>query len=224
MSIASRLEAIRATLPQDGSVTLVAVSKFHPAEAVMEAYAAGQRDFGESRAQELAAKASTLPADIRWHFIGHLQTNKVRAVVGCASMIQSVDSLRLLQAVNAEATRAGCTIDILLEVHVAAEETKTGFSADELLSVLTDELIASLPSVRFRGVMGMASLTDEIGRIRADFDALHAVYKTLRAGVMATNPHFDTLSMGMSDDYLTAVECGSTMVRIGTDIFGERQN
>lgn len=223
MSIASRLDEIRSTLPTDGSVTLVAVSKFHPAEAIAGAYAAGQRDFGESRAQELVVKAPALPADIRWHFIGHLQTNKVRQVVAHASMIQSVDSLRLLQAINAESVRIGRTVDILLEAHVAAEQTKTGFSPDELMSLLTDDLIASLPGVCFRGIMGMASLTDDIERIRSDFEALRDIFLKLRCGVMETHPEFNVLSMGMSDDYLTAIESGSTMVRIGTDIFGPRE-
>lgn len=223
-TIASRLQAIGATLPPDGSVRLVAVSKFHPAAQILQAYEAGQRAFGESRAQELAAKAPELPSDIEWHFIGHLQTNKVRPVVARAAMIQSIDSERLLRAVDAEAVRQGRRIGVLLEAHVAAEESKTGLAPAEIEELLRRPgLAASLPGVELRGIMGMATLTDDVERVRADFRALRALFDSLRAGPMAGCPRFDTLSMGMSDDYLTAVAEGSTMVRIGTDIFGPRQ-
>ncbi len=219
--ISENLQRVRDTLPE--GVTLVAVSKFHPAEAVREAYDAGQRDFGESRAQELAAKAPALPADIRWHFIGHLQTNKVRQVLPHVALIQSVDSIKLLREIDKEARRIGRTVDVLLEVHVAQEETKSGFAPDELFEAVTPELLNSLECVRVVGVMGMASLTDDTSRIAADFDAIRGVFETLRDGVMAARGHFTLLSMGMSDDYLVAVSHGSDMVRIGTDIFGPRE-
>ena len=217
--IGTRLEKIRATLPQ--GVSLVAVSKFHPAEAVLEAYAAGQRLFGESRAQELTAKAATLPADIRWHFIGHLQTNKVKPVVAAASLIESIDSERLLMAVDREAERQGKRTDVLLQVHVAREETKFGFSPEELLDIIRRRVFENLKAVHICGLMAMASNTDDTDRVRDDFMKVAA----LRDEVMRIAPDlrgFDILSMGMSHDYMTAIECGSNMVRVGTAIFGER--
>lgn len=217
--IGTRLEKIRATLPQ--GVSLVAVSKFHPAEAVLEAYAAGQRLFGESRAQELTAKAATLPADIRWHFIGHLQTNKVKPVVAAASLIESIDSERLLMAVDHEAERQGKRTDVLLQVHVAREETKFGFSPEELLDLIRRRVFENLKAVHICGLMAMASNTDDTDRVRDDFMKVAA----LRDEVMRIAPDlrgFDILSMGMSHDYMTAIECGSNMVRVGTAIFGER--
>lgn len=217
--IGTRLEKIRATLPQ--GVSLVAVSKFHPAEAILEAYAAGQRLFGESRAQELTAKAATLPADIRWHFIGHLQTNKVKPVVAAASLIESIDSERLLMAVDREAERQGKRTDVLLQVHVAREETKFGFSPEELLDLIRRRVFENLKAVHICGLMAMASNTDDTDRVRDDFMKVAA----LRDEVMRIAPDlrgFDILSMGMSHDYMTAIECGSNMVRVGTAIFGER--
>lgn len=219
-TIAERLNDIRSTLA-DG-VELVAVSKFHPAEALREAYDAGQRLFGESRAQELQAKAPVLPDDIRWHFIGHLQTNKVRPVVTYASMIESIDSEHLLEAVDREAERQGKTIDVLLQVHVAAEETKFGFSPEELLDFFRARKFESLKATHICGLMAMASNTDDSGRVRADFERVVA----LRDEILSICPdlrRFDVLSMGMSDDYGIAMECSSTHVRIGTAIFGPRQ-
>lgn len=219
-TIAARLNEIRPTL-KDG-VELVAVSKFHPAEAIREAYDAGQRLFGESRAQELQAKAPALPDDIRWHFIGHLQTNKVRPVVTYASMIESIDSERLLDAVDREAERQGKTVNVLLQVHVAAEETKFGFSPEELLDYFRDRKFESLKATHICGLMAMASNTDDTARIRADFERV----SELRDEILRICPdlrRFDVLSMGMSDDYGIAMECGSTHVRIGTAIFGARQ-
>lgn len=219
-TIADRLDEIRSTLA--AGVELVAVSKFHPAEAIREAYDAGQRFFGESRAQELQAKAPELPGDIRWHFIGHLQTNKVRPVVTYASMIESVDSERLLDAVDREAERQGKTVNVLLQVHVAAEETKFGFSPEELLDFFRARKFESLKATHICGLMAMASNTDDSERVRADFRRVSA----LRDEILSMCPDlrgFDVLSMGMSDDYGIAMECGSTHVRIGTAIFGPRQ-
>ena len=220
-TITSRLLEIRKRLPD--SVTLVAVSKFHPVEALREAYEAGQRDFGESRAQELSAKAPEMPSDVRWHFIGHLQTNKVRQVMPHVSLIHSIDSLRLLRTVDAEAARAGRVADVLLQVHVAKEETKFGFTPDELSVLAAEWKPGDTPNVRVRGLMGMASLTDDTNRIAADFTAVAQAYDRLKSGLFAGQSSFDTLSMGMSDDFALAIAAGSTMVRIGTDIFGARE-
>lgn len=219
-TIADQLNEIRSTLA--AGVELVAVSKFHPAEAIREAYDAGQRFFGESRAQELQAKAPELPGDIRWHFIGHLQTNKVRPVVTYASMIESIDSERLLEAVDREAERQGKTVNVLLQVHVAAEETKFGFSPEELLDFFRARKFESLKATHICGLMAMASNTDDAERVRADFRRVSA----LRDEILSMCPDlrgFGVLSMGMSDDYGIAMECGSTHVRIGTAIFGPRQ-
>lgn len=218
--IAERLADLRARIPE--GVTLVAVSKFHPAEAVAEAYGAGQRIFGESRAQEMAAKAGSLPADIRWHFIGHLQTNKVRNVVPHAALIHSVDSMRLLGALNDEALREGRRVRVLMQLHVALEETKFGFTPDELLAELTPAIFDEYPAVEFAGLMAMASNVDDEARISRDFAEARACFDTFRAGVMADHPEFSVLSMGMSHDWQLAVAAGANMIRIGTDIFGER--
>ncbi|MFG6392327.1 MAG: YggS family pyridoxal phosphate-dependent enzyme [Candidatus Amulumruptor sp.] len=221
MGIAERISAIRSTLA-DG-VKLIAVSKFHPADAIMEAYNAGQRDFGESRVQELSAKAPSLPDDIHWHFIGHLQTNKVRQLIPHVDTIQSVDSLRLLRLIDSEAARIGRTVNVMMQVHVAMEETKFGFAPEELLAELTPDVLSQLRNVTVTGIMGMASNTDDTARVEADFEALAAVWTQLKDSVMATNDAFRELSMGMSHDYTLAMRHRATMVRIGTDIFGERQ-
>lgn len=219
--IADRLKSIRDTLPS--GVELVAVSKFHPAEAVKEAYDAGQRVFGESRAAELTEKTSQLPADIVWHFIGHLQTNKVRPVVAAASVIQSIDSERLLLAVDREAEKQGRRVDVLLQLHVAAEETKFGLTPDEACD-LAERVVPQLKAVTVTGVMGMASNTpDDRERITADFRAIRATFDRLAAGALSGEPRFTVCSMGMSDDRDIAIACGSNMVRIGTDIFGIRE-
>ena len=197
----------------------MAVSKFHPVEALKEAYEAGQRIFGESRVQELVAKHEALPKDIEWQMIGHLQTNKVRQIVPFVSLVQSVDSVRLAECINREAERIGRVVDILLEIHVAQEESKTGWNYPELITFLQGEGFGSLKNIRVRGVMGMATNTDDEAVIRADFEQLAKHYNELKP---LFGEAFDTLSMGMSDDYELAVECGSTMVRIGSSIFGER--
>ena len=223
-SIAESLAAIRSTLPADGSVELVAVSKFHPAEAVLAAYEAGQRVFGESRVQELLEKQAALAdaaPDIRWHFIGHLQTNKVRALVGRVHMIESIDSERLLSLVDAESLRAGVVSRVLLQVHVAREDTKFGFTPSEIEDYFAAARFESLRAVHICGLMAMASNTDDAARVRADFEAVAA----LRRRILDAAPGlrgFDVLSMGMSDDYPLAVAAGSTHIRIGSAIFGPR--
>lgn len=217
MSIEQKIKELHSSLPQ--GVTLVAVSKFHPAKALQRAYDAGQRIFGESRVQELLVKHEALPNDIEWQMIGHLQTNKVRQIVPFVSLIQSVDSVRLIECINREAERIGRVVDILLEIHVAKEESKTGWQYDELVHFLQSGALAELKNIRVRGVMGMATNTDDEMVIRADFEQL-AKYKEALA--LHFDASFDTLSMGMSDDFELAIECGSTMVRIGSSIFGER--
>ena len=218
MSIASKILEIRSTLP-DG-VELVAVSKFHPVEAIEEAYAAGQRLFGESRVQELTAKYEQLPKDIEWQMIGHLQTNKVRAIAPFISLIQSVDSQRLLECINREAERCGRVIDCLLEVHVTAEDSKSGWDVAELREYLNSGAIAELKNIRIRGVMGMATFTDDEAVVRADFERIAAVKREFEE---CFDSSFNILSMGMSDDYPIAIEYGSTMVRVGSYIFGARE-
>jgi pyridoxal phosphate enzyme (YggS family) len=217
MSIGEKIEQLHASLPQ--GVKLVAVSKFHPVDALMKAYEVGQRTFGESRVQELLLKYEALPKDIEWQMIGHLQTNKVRQIVPFISLIQSVDSVRLAECINREAERIGRVVDILLEIHVADEESKTGWHYDELDAYLRSGALAALKNIRVRGIMGMATNTDDEQIIRRDFEQL-AEYK--KALAEHFGKEFDTLSMGMSDDYELAIECGSTMVRIGSSIFGER--
>ena len=221
-TVAQRLEEVKSTLPATG-VELVAVSKFHPAATIRQAYDAGHRCFGESRAQELQQKYDQLPYDIEWHFIGHLQTNKVKYIIPYVAMIQSVDSIRILDEIERQAARIDRVVDCLLEVHVAQEDTKYGFTLQECADFLAQTALDTYPHIRFRGIMGMASNTDDEVQVRAEFTQLKQLFDNLRAGVMVNTPCFDTLSMGMSLDYRIAVEEGSTMVRIGTTIFGERE-
>ncbi len=220
-AIAEALRDIRSTLPQ--GVELVAVSKFHPAEAIAEAYQAGQRAFGESRIQELLVKIPALPEDIRWHFIGHLQTNKVRQLVATRriALIESIDSERLLRLVDAESERAGIVSKVLMQVHVAREETKFGFLPEELLDFFRNRGFETLKATHICGLMGMASNTDDTARIEADFKAI----ADLRKEILDICPDlrgFDTLSMGMSHDYPIAIKAGANLVRVGTAIFGDR--
>lgn len=217
-TIADNLARIRATLP--AGVELVAVSKFHPAEALREAYDAGQRLFGESRPQEMAAKRAELPEDIEWHMIGHLQTNKVKTIIPFVSLIHSVDSPRLAEAIDREAARAErASVDVLFEVHVAQEESKFGWSGDELERFLQERRLEALPHLRVRGLMGMASLTDDRAQIEREFETLRRTFDSFRERYL---PQIDTLSMGISGDYPAAVAHGATMVRVGSLIFGQR--
>lgn len=218
-NIAERLLKIKAGIPQ--GVQLVAVSKFHPAEAIKEAYDAGQRIFGESRAQELKQKFEVLPSDIQWHFIGHLQTNKVRMLLPMVSLFHSVDSLHLMEVIDAEAKRIGSVANILLQVHVAREETKFGFSPDEIIEAIDTPQIKNMTNISVRGIMGMASNTDHIPTVEAEFKQLAHIFHDIKSKDIF--PEFNILSMGMSQDYQLAIQCGSNMVRIGTDIFGNRE-
>lgn len=219
MSIASKIAELRAVLPS--SVELIAVSKTYPPSAVMEAYEAGQRVFGENRPQELVEKYRQLPGDIRWHLIGGLQTNKVKYVAPFVTMIHSGESARLLEVIHKEALKNDRVIDVLLEVHIAREASKHGWQEDELLAYLATGAYRELTGVRFRGVMGVATFTDDMECVRAEFTRLNALFARLRSEFF--DDRFDTLSMGMTADYPVAVECGSTMVRIGSYIFGARE-
>lgn len=201
----------------------MAVSKFHPAEAIMQAYGSGHRIFGESRATELVNKAKELPDDIQWHFIGHLQTNKVRQLMGKTALIESVDSERLLELIDSESARAGVVTRVLMQVHVAREETKFGFWPDELLEYFRARKFETLKATHICGVMGMASNTDDMERVRADFRAIADVFRAIRDDSALALRGFDMLSMGMSGDWPVAVEEGASLVRVGTRIFGPRQ-
>ena len=220
MSISSEIERLNNELPS--TVKLVAVSKFNPSEAIMEAYQAGQRIFGESRPQELLQKVQELPCDIQWHFIGHLQTNKLKMVLPYASLIHSVDSERLLMEINKYAVKNNLKVKCLLELFVAQEETKQGFSKDELLQLMDKLQQQPLEGVEICGLMGMASFVEDQQQIRGEFAALKEAFDQIREKYISTHPNFNELSMGMSGDYRIAVELGSTMVRIGTTIFGAR--
>ena len=215
--IACQLSFVRSTLPAE--VTLVAVSKTHPAEMIREAYDTGHRIFGESRPQELREKYEALPKDIEWHMIGHLQTNKIKYIAPFVALIHSVDSARLAEAIQREAAKCGRTIEILLEIHVAEEDTKTGWNIGELKNYVGTAPFARMPNICVRGVMGIATNTDDGAVIRRDFDELRRCFELLQPYF---GPRFNTLSMGMSHDYPLAVECGSTMVRVGSLIFGRR--
>ena len=222
------------------TVKLVAVSKFHSFEAIEEAYAAGQRVFAESRPQELLAKVRRLEelraqrgepdymADVQWHFIGHLQTNKLKMVLPYVSLVQSVDSVRLLDAIQNWASADGRIVDVLLEPHVAAEDTKQGFEAEEVYEIIDRAIgygsdCSPYGNIRFRGIMGMATFTDDESVIRSDFAALRDIFDTCRTRFPSLGSVFTELSIGMSDDYPLAIEHGSTMVRIGSMIFGDRR-
>ena len=221
MSIAQNLQHITEQLP--AGIKLVAVSKFHPVERIMEAYDAGQRIFGENRAQEFAAKAPQMPTDIEWHFIGHLQKNKVRMIMPWVSTIQSIDSTQLLQLVDKEAARIDRHVDVLLQLHVAKEQTKSGFAVDEILETAENGAFNNLSNVTITGVMAMATFTDDMDQVASEFELVHNTFLTLREKYFASNPAFKEISMGMSDDWPIAVKYGATLVRIGTAIFGPRE-
>lgn len=221
MSITQNITELKKSLP--AGVTLVAVSKFHPVEALKEAYDAGQRVFGESRAQELAAKQKVLPSDIEWHFIGPLQSNKVKEIAPFVHLIQSIDSLKLIQEVNKQALRCGRIIRLLLEIRVAEEESKHGFSPDECRELLQSGQLDTLQNIRICGLMGMATNTDDQAVIQEEFHLLYTLFTELKVSCFNENIDFTELSMGMSHDYMVAIREGSTMVRVGTGIFGERE-
>jgi hypothetical protein len=205
------------------NVRLVAVSKTHPPERILEIYQQGQRIFGENRAQEMLEKHAALPADIEWHLIGHLQTNKVKYIAPFVSMIHSVDSLKLLQEIDKQAVKANRVIDCLLQFHIAQEETKFGLSEADGHEILSSQAFRQLKNVRVCGVMGMATFTDDEAQVRGEFRHLKAIFEKIKKEFFSDDPYFREISMGMSGDWRVAVEEGSTMVRIGSLIFGERK-
>jgi len=219
--VKSAIEGILSRLPDD--VRLVAISKFHPAELIRIAYDDGQRRFGESRVQELLEKIPSLPDDIEWHFIGHLQTNKVRSIIGKTALIESVDSERLLNIIDKESARAGVVTRVLLQIHVAMEETKFGFYPDELKAYFANRKFESLSNTHICGIMGMASNTDDSDRVCRDFKTIADVYREIRDDKSLGLRGFDTLSMGMSGDWPIAVDNGANLIRVGSAIFGPRE-
>lgn len=215
--IAQEINAINATLPH--GVTLIAVSKYHPAEAVMAAYEAGQRDFGESKAQDLVKKHESLPDDIKWHFIGHLQSNKIKYIAPFIHLIHSIDSYRLLQEVDKHAAKACRIINCLLQIHIAEEESKFGFTPEELKAMLEDGVWRELHNIRIRGVMCMASNTDDEEQIEREFVTVKSLFNEIKKKYFSDDDGFEIISAGMSDDYPIAIKHGSTHVRVGSRIF-----
>ena len=204
------------------TVTLIAVSKTHPVESILEVYNAGCRHFGENKVQELLQKQGQLPKDINWHMIGHLQTNKVKSIIPFISLIHSVDSFKLLSEINKEANKINKVQDCLLQFYIATEETKFGFSQEETFEMLSSKPFAMLKNIRIRGVMGMASFTDNHETVKAEFKTLKRLFILTKKEYFDNNTTFDTISMGMSGDYSLAIQEGSTMIRVGTTIFGNR--
>ena len=220
MSVGDNIRRIRKELPE--TIKLVAVSKTKSVEIIKEAYDAGHRIFGENKALEIAEKQKVLPRDIEWHFIGHLQTNKIKYIAPFVNLIHSVDSLNLLREINREAIKQNRTIDCLLQFHIAEEETKFGFSDSEAFELLSSAGYKELKNIRLTGVMGMATFTADFEKIRLEFRKLREIFNGIKNSFFKDAPHFSEISMGMSDDYRIAVEEGCTIVRIGSSIFGER--
>ena len=218
--IKENLNIVRATVPSN--VTLIAVSKTKPVSDLQEAYDAGQRIFGENKALEMRDKHQTLPSDIQWHFIGHLQTNKIKYIAPFVALIHAIDSLSLLEAVNKEAAKNDRIIDCLLQFHIAQEETKFGLDIEEAKSLLESESFKNLKNINICGVMGMATFTDNAAQVRNEFKNLKSIFETLKENYFKDKDSFKEISMGMSDDYPIAIEEGATMVRVGSKIFGAR--
>ena len=218
--IQKEIQAIKSGLPE--GVHLVAVSKFHPIESLQEAYDGGQRIFGESKVQEMTQKYEALPKDIEWHFIGHLQTNKIKYMAPYVALIHGVDSYKLLAEINKQASKVGRIIPCLLQIHIAQEETKFGFTPDECLAMLEEGSWRSLTHVQIAGVMGMGTNTDDLAQVETEFATLSALFRQMKETYFTDTPYFKEISMGMSDDYLIAIRQGSTLIRIGSRIFGER--
>ena len=218
--IKENLNIVRATVPSN--VTLIAVSKTKPVSDLQEAYDTGQRIFGENKALEMRDKHQALPDDIQWHFIGHLQTNKIKYIAPFVTLIHAIDSLSLLEAVNKEAAKNNRVIDCLLQFHIAQEETKFGLDLEEARSMLESESYKKLKNINICGVMGMATFTDDAAQVRNEFKSLKNIFETLKENYFKENESFKEISMGMSDDYPIAIEEGATMVRVGSKIFGAR--
>jgi pyridoxal phosphate enzyme (YggS family) len=220
MNIRNNIEKFAQSLPP--GCRLVAVSKTQPTENILEAYHAGQRVFGENKVQELTTKYEALPKDIQWHMIGHLQSNKVKYITPFISLIHSVDSVKLLQEIDKQARKAKRVIDCLLQIHIAAEETKFGFSEEEAFQLFQSETLVQLSNIKITGLMGMATLTKNVDQIRKEFRGLRSLFEKIKSQYTNDRVDMKELSMGMSSDYTIAIEEGSTFIRIGTAIFGER--
>ncbi len=218
--IQENLNKVRATIPSN--VTLIAVSKTKPIADLQEAYDAGQRIFGENKALEMRDKHQELPKDIQWHFIGHLQTNKIKYIAPFVTLIHSIDSASLLEAVNKEAVKNNRIIDCLLQFHIAREDTKFGLDVEEAINMLNSDNFKNLKNINIVGVMGMATFTDDVNQVRNEFKSLKNIFDILKDGYFKDNDSFKEISMGMSDDYSIAIEEGATMVRVGSKIFGAR--
>ncbi|PKP34359.1 MAG: YggS family pyridoxal phosphate-dependent enzyme [Bacteroidetes bacterium HGW-Bacteroidetes-15] len=220
MSVTKNLQSIKSSMPNH--VTLVAISKTHPPDVILEAYSEGQRAFGENKVQEMVSKYEVLPKDIEWHLVGHLQTNKVKYVAPFVSLIHSVDSFKLLKEINKGGEKNSRVINCLLQMHIAEEDTKFGLSQEELIDILDSQEFKLLTNVQVVGLMGMATFSEEINQVRREFKGLANIYKEVKSKYFSKTPTFNTLSMGMSGDYLVAIEEGSTMIRVGSSIFGDR--
>lgn len=220
MDIAANLKKIKEEL---GEATLVAVSKTKPKEDIQAAYDAGQRVFGENKAREMEGKAEALPKDIQWHMIGHLQSNKVKYIAPFVSLIHSVDKLKLLKEINKRAKQNERVIDVLLQIHIAKEESKFGMDEEEVRELLQSDTYKQFEYIRVVGLMGMATLTEHLDRIKIEFNYLNSLFQKIKKEYFSEEESFKILSMGMSGDYKIALSCGSTMVRIGSAIFGERE-
>lgn len=220
MSIAENLKSLEQIIRP--TARLVAVSKMHDVQTIMEAYDAGQRIFGENKAQELTSKAPALPGDIEWHFIGHLQRNKVKAIIPYVDTIHSIDSLRLLKEINKEAGKAGKTIKCLLQFHIAEEDTKFGLDLQEAKEILQSDQFKQMQHIAIHGLMGMATFTDNKDQVRREFRMLKSIFDSLKGDFFADQEEFSEISMGMSNDFKIALEEGATLLRIGTTVFGER--
>ncbi len=220
MDIAKNLLKIKAEIPEN--VKLVAVSKTRSISEIMEAYNAGHRIFGENKAQEMIAKQPQLPKDIQWHFIGHLQTNKVKYIAPFVAMIESVDRMKALKEINKQAITVKRVIPCLLQFHIAEEDTKFGLDLSEAREILLSDAYKAMQNVRLHGVMGMATFTDDMLQVKREFTSLKNIFQTLKDEFFAGDDHFCELSMGMSGDYPVAIEAGSTIIRVGSHIFGER--
>lgn len=221
MSVAEQITRLQKELPE--GVKLLAISKYQPIEAIQEAYDAGQRMFGENHIQEMAAKAAALPKDIQWHFTGHVQTNKIKYMAPFVSLVHAVDSFRLLREIDKHAAKHERCIDCLLQIHIAQEETKYGLTIDECRQLLANEPWRELEHVRITGLMAMGSNTDDMEQVRHEFRQIKSLFDELKEKYFANEPSFCQLSEGMTDDYPIAIEEGSTIVRIGSMIFGERK-
>lgn len=220
MDIQKNLTYIRSILPDQ--ITLLAISKTQKPEVILEAYHSGQRAFGENKAQELSLKYPVLPKDIEWHFVGHLQSNKIKTILPFVSLIQSIDSVKLLQVIDAESLKINKITNCLLQFHIASEETKYGFDLAEAVALFSSGVLTDLKNIRIRGVMGMATFTKDKEQVRKEFRSLKNIFDLLKKNYFPTQESFSILSMGMSEDYQVAIEEGSTLIRIGTSIFGNR--